>query len=48
MNMELTETQKMIQDTARNFAKAELDPVAAKLDQVGDRETFLKNLMKLG
>jgi alkylation response protein AidB-like acyl-CoA dehydrogenase len=48
MNLELTETQKMIQDTARNFAKAELDPVAAKLDQQGDRETFLKNLKKLG
>jgi len=48
MNLELTETQKMIQDTARNFAKAELDPVAAKLDQQGDRETFLKNLRKLG
>jgi len=31
MNLELTETQKMIQDTARNFAKAELDPVAAKM-----------------
>lgn len=48
MNLELTETQKMIQDTARNFAKSELDPVAAKLDQQGDRETFLKNLRKLG
>jgi len=48
MNMELTETQKMIQDTARNFAKAELEPVAAKHDQQGDRETFLKNLRKLG
>ena len=48
MNLELTETQKMIQDTARNFAKSELEPVAAKLDQVGDRETFLKNLRKLG
>jgi alkylation response protein AidB-like acyl-CoA dehydrogenase len=48
MNLELTETQKMIQDTARNFAKTELEPVAAKLDQQGDRETFLKNLRKLG
>jgi len=38
----------MIQDTARNFAKSELEPVAAKLDQEGDRETFLKNLRKLG
>lgn len=48
MNLELTETQKMIQDTARNFARTELEPVAAKLDQQGDRETFLKNLRKLG
>jgi alkylation response protein AidB-like acyl-CoA dehydrogenase len=48
MYLELTETQKMIQDTARNFAKSELEPVAAKLDQQGDREAFLKNLRKLG
>ncbi len=48
MNLELTETQKMIQDTARNFARTELEPVAGKLDQQGDRETFLKNLRKLG
>ncbi len=47
MNLDLTEEQKIIQDTARNFAKSELEPVAAKLDQVGDRETFLKNLRKL-
>ncbi|HVO66781.1 MAG TPA: acyl-CoA dehydrogenase family protein [Syntrophales bacterium] len=37
----------IIQDTARRFAKTELEPVAAKLDQAGDRETFLKNLKKL-
>jgi alkylation response protein AidB-like acyl-CoA dehydrogenase len=48
MNLDLTEEQKIIQDTARNFAKSELDPIAAKLDQQGDRETFLKNLRKLG
>jgi alkylation response protein AidB-like acyl-CoA dehydrogenase len=48
MNLELTETQKMIQDTARNFARTELEPVAAKHDQEGDRETYLKNLRKLG
>jgi alkylation response protein AidB-like acyl-CoA dehydrogenase len=47
MNFELTETQKLIQDTARNFAQNELAPVAEKLDQEGDRETFLKNLKKL-
>jgi len=37
----------MIQDTARNFARSELEPVAAKMDQAGDRETYLKNLRKL-
>jgi alkylation response protein AidB-like acyl-CoA dehydrogenase len=47
MYLDLTEDQKMIQDTARNFARSELEPVAAKLDQVGDRETYLKNLRKL-
>ncbi len=47
MNLDLTEEQKIIQDTARNFAKTELEPVAAKLDQEGDREAFLKNLRKL-
>jgi alkylation response protein AidB-like acyl-CoA dehydrogenase len=47
MNLDLTEEQKIIQDTARSFAKSELEPVAAKLDQEGDRETFLRNLKKL-
>src|SRR5512137_2201083 len=48
LNLDLIEEQIIIQDTARRFAKAELDPVAAKMDQQGDRETFLKNLRKLG
>lgn len=47
MNLDLTEDQKMIQDTARNFAKSELEPVAAKMDEQEDRPTFLKNLKKL-
>jgi alkylation response protein AidB-like acyl-CoA dehydrogenase len=47
MNLDLTEDQKMIQDTARNFAKSELEPVAAKMDEQEDRPTFLKNLRKL-
>ena len=47
MYLDLTEDQKMIQDTARNFARSELEPVAAKMDQAGDRETYLKNLRKL-
>jgi alkylation response protein AidB-like acyl-CoA dehydrogenase len=47
MKLDLTEDQKMIQDTARNIAKSELEPVAAKLDETDDRPTFLKNLKKL-
>jgi alkylation response protein AidB-like acyl-CoA dehydrogenase len=47
MNLELTEEQKLIQDTARNFARAELEPVAAQLDQGGDRGPLLANLRKL-
>jgi alkylation response protein AidB-like acyl-CoA dehydrogenase len=31
MNFELSEEQKLIQDTAREFAKAELEPVAARV-----------------
>src|SRR6185369_14317229 len=47
MNLELTEEQKLIQDTARNFAKAELEPVAAQLDQSDDRSPMMANLKKL-
>ena len=47
LNLDLIEEQIIIQDTARRFAKTELEPVAARLDQEGDRETFLKNLRKL-
>jgi alkylation response protein AidB-like acyl-CoA dehydrogenase len=47
MNLDLTEEQQIIQDVARNFAKSELEPVAAMLDQQGDRDIFLKNLKKL-
>lgn len=46
LNLDLIEEQIIIQDTARRFAKTELEPVAARLDQEGDRETFLKNLRK--
>ena len=48
MNFDLTEEQKLIQDTARDFAIAELDPVAAELDNGGDKEIFYSNLRKLG
>lgn len=48
MNFDLTEEQKLIQDTARDFAIAELEPVAAELDSGGDKEIFYSNLRKLG
>lgn len=47
MYLELTEEQKIIQETARNFAVAELQPVAAMLDRGGDRQIYLDNLKKL-
>ena len=47
MNFDLTEEQKLIQDTARDFAAAELEPVAAELDDGGDTELFYTNLRKL-
>ena len=47
MFLDLTEEQKLIQDTAREFAKAELEPVAALLDQSDDRTPLLRNLKKL-
>lgn len=47
MYLDLTEEQKMIQDTAREFSLAELEPVAADLDQGGDRQVFYDNLKKL-
>lgn len=47
MYLELTEEQKLIQDTARDFAKAELEPVAALLDQSNDRAPLMANLKKL-
>lgn len=47
MYLDLSEEQKLIQDTARDFAKAELEPVAAALDQSDDRAPLLANLKKL-
>ncbi len=46
MNLDLTEEQKLIQDTARDFAGTELEPLAAALDQ-GDDAGFYDNLKKL-
>ncbi|OGU06728.1 MAG: acyl-CoA dehydrogenase [Geobacteraceae bacterium GWC2_58_44] len=47
MFLDLTEEQKLIQETARDLARAELEPLAAKLDREGDRPAFLANLRKL-
>lgn len=47
MNLDLTEEQKLIQDTARDFAVAELEPAASELDQGGDDTIFYENLQKL-
>lgn len=47
MDFELTEEQRIIQDTAAKFAKRELEPVAAELDQTKNREILKSNLVKL-
>ena len=51
MFLDLNEEQRLIQDTARRFAAAELAPAAPLLDQGGDRQIFfdhLKSLAELG
>ncbi len=47
MYLDLTEEQKLIQDTARDFARSELAPVAAELDLGNDDSRFYDNLKKL-
>ncbi len=47
MNLDLSEEQKLIQDTARDFARDRLEPVAAELDDGGDRSIMLDNLKLL-
>ncbi|MEE4241490.1 MAG: acyl-CoA dehydrogenase family protein [Desulfopila sp.] len=47
MYLDLTEEQKLIQDTAADFARTELEPVAAELDRGGDDTVFYENLRKL-
>ncbi|MDY0040897.1 MAG: acyl-CoA dehydrogenase family protein [Desulforhabdus sp.] len=47
MDFELTEEQRIIQDTAAKFAKRELEPVAAELDQTKNRDILKSNLKKL-
>lgn len=47
MNINLTEEQQMIQDTARQFAENELSPNAAKLDEGDNQKVLLNNLKQL-
>ncbi len=47
MYLDLTEEQKLIQETTRDFAEAELAPVAADLDKGESEEMFHTNLRKL-
>lgn len=47
MNLELTEEQRLIRDTANEFARSELAELADKLDRGEGREQFLNNLAKL-
>ena len=47
MRLEFTDEQKMIQQMAADFAKSELAPVAAKLDETKDRSILLANLKKM-
>lgn len=47
MFLDLNEEQSLIRDTAREFATAELAPVAAALDRGEEQELFYGNLKKL-
>jgi len=47
MDFELTEKQKRTKKTAAEFAKNELEPIAAELDRTKNREKFLDVLKKL-
>ena len=47
MHLELNEEQRLIQETAREFAAGELEPVAGELDRGGDRQIYYDNLKKL-
>lgn len=47
MYLDLNEEQKLIQETARDFARTELEPVAAELDKGKSQQVFYDNLKKL-
>lgn len=46
MRFELTDEQRMIQEMAADFARSELAPVAAELDETRDRSILKANLRK--
>jgi hypothetical protein len=47
MYIDLNEEQRLIQETARNFAASVLAPTAAALDQGGGQETYFAHLRQL-
>lgn len=47
MHFELTDEQRMIKETAADFAAKELAPMAARLDETKDRTILLANLKKM-
>jgi len=47
MDFELTDEHRRIQETARKFARSELEPIAARLDRTGDQTAFTANLKKI-
>ena len=47
MNLDLSQEQRLIQEIARDFARTELEPIAAQLDKNPDRAVLLANLKKL-
>ena len=47
MKFEFTDEQKMIQEMASDFARRELAPVAARLDETKDRSILKANLKKM-
>ena len=47
MDFDLTEEQRIIQETAAKFAKRELEPLAAEIDRTKDRNVLKSNLRKL-
>ncbi|MFV0436792.1 MAG: acyl-CoA dehydrogenase family protein [Desulfopila sp.] len=47
MYLDLTEEQRLIQETTRDFAQAELAPVAGELDRGEKQDVFAANLKRL-